>query len=135
MKGNTMHGYTIFRIIPFIGPWAWSSIYNQTHYTRISMIIDFWPWCVPCFFILDGCSFYYAHIWSKSGISICWRHLVTSEESSNQIFFRGKKTFFHHTCSCSELPSYISTMMQPDWNVKFSLQLFLAEGSRAFSEG
>ena len=25
-------------------------------------------------FILDGCSFNYAHTWSKSDISICWRH-------------------------------------------------------------
>ena len=32
---------------------------------------------------LDGCKFRYAHIWSKSGILICWRHLVTSKESSN----------------------------------------------------
>ena len=23
------------------------------------------------FFIIDGCSFHYAHTWSKSGISIC----------------------------------------------------------------
>ena len=41
-------------------------------------------------FILDGCSFHYAHTWSKSGISICWRHLVTSKESSNPIFFSEK---------------------------------------------
>ena len=34
-------------------------------------------------FILDGCSFDFVHKWSKSGISICWRHLVTSTESSN----------------------------------------------------
>ena len=44
-------------------------------------------------FILYGCSFYYMHIWSKSGISFCWRHLVTSKESSNPIFF-GKKLVF-----------------------------------------
>ena len=44
-------------------------------------------------FILDGCSFYYAQIWSKSGISIWWRHLVTSKELSNLIFFR-KIPFF-----------------------------------------
>ena len=41
-------------------------------------------------FITDGCSFHYAHTWSKSGISICWRHLVTSKESSNPIFFSEK---------------------------------------------
>jgi len=46
-----------------------------------------------------------AHIWSKSGISICWRHLVTSKESSNPIFFR-KRHILHHTCAaCSEPPS------------------------------
>ena len=38
-------------------------------------------------FILDGCSFHYAHTWSKSGISICLRHSVTSKESSNPIIF------------------------------------------------
>ena len=32
-------------------------------------------------FMLDGCSFYYAHIWSKSGVSICWRHLGFSEKN------------------------------------------------------
>ena len=26
---------------------------------------------LPMVFIIDGCSFYYADIWSKSGISIC----------------------------------------------------------------
>ena len=30
-------------------------------------------------FIKDGCSFHYAHTWSKSGFSICSRHLVTSK--------------------------------------------------------
>ena len=33
----------------------------------------------PMVFILDGCSFYYTHIWSKSGISIRWRHLVSEK--------------------------------------------------------
>ena len=50
-----------------------------------------WWWTMV--FILDGCSFHYAHTWSKSGFSICWRHLVTSKKSSNPIFFR-KKTLF-----------------------------------------
>ena len=45
-------------------------------------------------FILDGCSFDYAHTWSKSGISICWRHLVTSKESSNPILFSEKDLVF-----------------------------------------
>ena len=49
-------------------------------------------------FILDGCSFHYAYKWRKSGISICWRHLVTSKESSNPIFFR-KRPCFHHSCA------------------------------------
>ena len=44
--------------------------------------------------ILDGCSFHYAHTCSKSGFPICWRHLVTSKESSNPIFFLRKKTLF-----------------------------------------
>ena len=49
-------------------------------------------------FILDGCSFDYAHTWSKSGFSIYWRHLVTSKESSNPIFF-GKEPILLHTCT------------------------------------
>ena len=44
-------------------------------------------------FITDGCSFHYAHTWSKSGISSCWRHLVTSKESSNPKIF-SEKTYF-----------------------------------------
>ena len=51
--------------------------------------------------ILDGSSEHSAHIWSKSGISICWKHLVTSKESSNPIFFFGKDL-------CSKLPSYLT---------------------------
>ena len=42
------------------------------------------------FFILDGCSFNYARMWSKSGISTCLRHLVTSKELTNPIFFSEK---------------------------------------------
>ena len=58
-------------------------------------------------FMLDGCSVYYAHLWSKVCIWICERHLVTSKESSNP-----KISNLHHTCAaCSELPSYISTMI------------------------
>ena len=63
-------------------------------------------------FILDGCSFYYAHVWSKSGISIWRRHLVTSKEWSNPIFFLRKYLFLHQACAtCSEQPSYIKTMI------------------------
>ena len=43
--------------------------------------------------ILDGCSFHYARIWSKSEISICWEHLIAPKESSNPIFV-GKAPFF-----------------------------------------
>ena len=55
-------------------------------------------------FIIDGCSFLYAYTLSKSGISNCWRHLVTSKESSNLIFFLGNSLFYiiraHHVLSC-----------------------------------
>ena len=62
-------------------------------------------------FIIDGCSFHYAHTWSKAGISICWRHLVTSKRLSNPIFF-GKRPCFHHTCATwNEQPSNIKTMI------------------------
>ena len=49
-------------------------------------------------FILDGCSFHYAHIWSKTGILIRRRHLVTSKEYENP-FFSEKKPILHHTCA------------------------------------
>ena len=42
---------------------------------------------------LDGCSFDYAHTWSKSGFSICSRHLVTSKESSNRVFLPEETQF------------------------------------------
>ena len=82
-------------------------------------------------FILDGCSFHYAHTWSKSGISICWRHLVTSKESTNPIFFFGKRPCFHHSCATwNEQPSNIKTMhcrefkfgliIVGDWKVNLS---------------
>ena len=64
-------------------------------------------------FRLDGCSFYYAAILSKSGISICWRHLDTSKVLSNPIYFRKRPILFHTWATCAELPSYISTMAMP----------------------
>ena len=42
--------------------------------------------------ILEGCSFHYAHIWSKSDISICWRHLATTRRQLRKIF--RKKSYF-----------------------------------------
>ena len=61
-------------------------------------------------FIIDGCSFHFAHTWSKSGISVCWRHLVTSKESSNPILFFGKRPCLHHTCATwNEQQSNIKT--------------------------
>ena len=59
--------------------------------------------------ILDSCSFQYAHTLSKSCISICWRHLVTSKQSSNPIFFFRKDLFHFIRAQCSEIPSYIIT--------------------------
>ena len=63
-------------------------------------------------FVLDGYSFDYAHTWSKSGISICWRHLVTSKDSSNPIFFYRKSPLLLHTwATCFELQSNMSTII------------------------
>ena len=58
-------------------------------------------------FILDGCSFHYAHIWSKSGISICLGHLDTAKESSNSILFL-KKTLLKKRSKTSLLPPFKS---------------------------
>ena len=77
-------------------------------------------------FRLDGCSFHYARKWSISGISICLRHLVTSKESSIRFFSR-KKTFLLHTrATCSQLPSYISTIIYIVLSIPFFWSSFLA---------
>ena len=70
----------------------------------------------PIGFRLDGCSFHYAHTWSKSGIWICWRHLVTSIESSYLKFFL-EKTYFS---------SYVRTMFWATilFPVKYILLLY-----------
>ena len=62
-------------------------------------------------FILDGCAFYCAHIWSKSGI--CWRHLITSKKSSNLRREKNRKRpILHHTCK--HVLSY--HLIQLPWN-------------------
>ena len=69
-----------------------------------------------------GSSEHCAHIWSKSGIPICWRHLVTSIELSNQIlFFRNDLFYFIPAQTCPELPSYKSTMLESDNSKAFKL--------------
>ena len=45
-------------------------------------------------FILDGCSIHYAHTWSKSGISICWRHFVTLKVIKSDFVFVKKDLVF-----------------------------------------
>ena len=60
--------------------------------------------------IIDGSSAQGAQIWRNWYISICWRHLVISKKSSNPIFFRKRPILFPTCATCSELPSYISTM-------------------------
>ena len=78
------------------------------------------PWCTlagieyqkqtnPWYLYLDGNSGNGAHIWYKSGISMFWKHLITSKES-NPIFFSGRPILLHMFATCSELPSFISTM-------------------------
>ena len=82
----------------------------------------------PCamVFMSDGCSIHYARTWSKSGISICWRHLVTSKESSNSIFIR-KNTMFYHSCAkWNEQPFNIKTMIQIQQNINKCLPVICA---------
>ena len=55
-----------------------------------------------------GSSGHDAHIWSKSGNSICRRHFETKKESSNPIFFSLEKT--NMCAASSDQPSYTSTM-------------------------
>ena len=61
--------------------------------------------------ILDGSSERGALIWSKSGISIFWRHSVTSTLSSNPEKIRQIPILLYMCTTCPELPSYISTMI------------------------
>ena len=62
-------------------------------------------------FILDGCLFTYAHIWSKQTFRFVegiWCHRKSVVKS---IFFLRKRLTLQHTCvTCPELPSYISTL-------------------------
>ena len=61
---------------------------------------------------LDGSSEHGAHIWSKSGISICSSHLVTSKASWNPTFFRKRPILLYTCATFSELPSCICTIHQ-----------------------
>ena len=57
-------------------------------------------------FLLDSRVEHSAHICSRSGISTCWRHLVTWKESSNPIFSPRKRPILPKMCAIrSELPS------------------------------
>ena len=59
------------------------------------------------------------HTWSKSGISICWRDLVTLKESSHPIFSSEKDlVYIIHAQREMRKPSNIDTMQQTnvtDW--------------------
>ena len=63
-----------------------------------------------CHVIFDGNSEHSAHVY-KSGISISWRHLYTWKVWSNPMFFRKGPILLNTCATCSELPSYTSTMM------------------------
>ena len=55
--------------------------------------------------ILHDSSEHGAHIWSKSGIPTCLRHLIITN-----VFISPKKQICHHACAAySELPSDISS--------------------------
>ena len=57
--------------------------------------------------IIDGRSKHCAHIWSKSGISIHRRHLLTSIVLSNPIFWSEMTHCASYVRNKFELPSYI----------------------------
>ena len=66
-------------------------------------------------FITDGCSFHCAHTWRKSGFSICSRHLVTSKEQLNSIFFLEKRPCLHYTSTTwKKQPYNIKTIITTD---------------------
>ena len=61
--------------------------------------------------ILDGISEIDAHVRNILGYLICIRHLIRARVITNWMFL--SDFFFVHACAtCSESPSYISTMIQ-----------------------
>ena len=60
--------------------------------------------------LLDGCSFYYAHNRANQAIRFVDGHWLPRKSRKIRFFFRDRP-ILHHTCStCSELPSHIITM-------------------------
>ena len=84
-----------------------------TEKSRLAVVISVYGWTMD--FILDGCSIHYAHIRSKSDISIGWRHLVTSKEVSNSKKKHWKKKLFY-TISAQHILSNHLIEVQCHWH-------------------
>ena len=74
-----MDSLSFFRLYFSYWPYRWPTDMNRPMTVTSFIVYLIHGFCI------DGCSFYFAHISSKSGISIYWRHLVTSNGSSNPI--------------------------------------------------
>ena len=66
--------------------------YSEFNFDICTIVAGWWIFLVMVL-ILDGSSEHGAHMWNKSGNSICWRHLVTAKEWSNLIYFSEKAYF------------------------------------------
>ena len=73
--------------------------------------------------ILDGSSKHAAHIWSISGISICWRHLVTPQKERQIRFLLGKDLFYFILAQHVLSYHYIQV---PCWKGKLRIEIILA---------
>ena len=96
---NTLSKYSVWRVI-FVpaknfSQWKCYFYFLWQYFSIIESRQEFiFLFGQPMVFRLDGCSFHYARIWSKSSISICWRHLVTSKVVKIDFFSRQDLFYF-----------------------------------------
>ena len=70
--------------------------------------------------IIDGNAEIGAQVGSNLCYLICLKHLIISRAVTNRIF-SPKRTIFLHACpTCSELPSYIGSVLQSMFTLKYS---------------
>ena len=84
-----VYSINIFEFFSFSSAFVYNVQKNYIHPHSISIIneLNDTTQVKNMVFIIDGCSFHYAHTWCKSGFSICSKHLVTSKESLTSIYF------------------------------------------------
>ena len=88
------------------------------------------------FLFIACCSFHYAHIWIKSGISIHWRYVVTSKKSSNPFFSLGNYLFYiiraQHVLSSRNYTFGVDRFAEGIWLHRKSRQIRFLLGNYLF---